>query len=164
MEYVVIGKVIDTFGVKGGLKVLPFAPREVFDTLKRVYFKRVGGGYVPFKAESVKKHGDLFLLKLEGCNSLEKAEQFKGAHLFLPEVELPEREEGEFYAYELVGMEVWTDGGRKIGRVERIEDLGVYDILILEDKKTMIPFVSDIVLEVDRRRRRIEVREDMVLG
>ena len=82
MDYVVIGKVIDTFGVKGDLKVLPLAPEEVFDRLKRVYLKRVGGGYVPFKVERVRKSRNLILLKLKGYNSLGEVEQFRGAHLF----------------------------------------------------------------------------------
>ncbi len=162
MDYVVIGRVIDTFGVRGELKVIPFAPEEIFEDLKKVYLKRVGGGYVPFKVEGVRRHKSFFLLKLKGYNSLSEAEQFKGAHLFLPEKELPERGEEEFYAYELVGMEVLTDKGKKLGRVKRVEDFGVYDMLILEDEKTMIPFVGDIVLSVDREKKKIEVREEMV--
>ena len=162
MDYVVIGRVIDTFGVRGELKVIPFAPEEIFEDLKKVYLKRVGGGYVPFKVEGVRRHKSFFLLKLKGYNSLSEAEQFKGAHLFLPEKELPERGEEEFYAYELVGMEVWTDKGRRLGRIKRVEDFGVYDMLILEDEKTMIPFVGDIVLSVDREKKKIEVREEMV--
>ncbi len=162
MDYVVIGRVIDTFGVRGELKVIPFAPEEIFEDLKKVYLKRVGGGYVPFKVEGVRRHKSFFLLKLKGYDSLSEAEQFKGAHLFLPEKDLPERGEEEFYAYELVGMEVWTDKGRRLGRIKRVEDFGVYDMLILEDEKTMIPFVGDIVLDVDREKKRIEVREEMV--
>ncbi len=162
MDYVVIGRVIDTFGVRGELKVIPFAPEEIFEDLKKVYLKRVGGGYVPFKVEGVRRHKSFFLLKLKGYDSLSEAEQFKGAHLFLPEKELPERGEEEFYAYELVGMEVWTDKGRRLGKIKRVEDFGVYDMLILEDEKTMIPFVGDIVLSVDREKKKIEVREEMV--
>ena len=163
MEYVVIGRVIDTFGVKGELKVLPFAPMEVFENLSKVYLKRAGGGYVPFKVERIKEHGNSFIIKLKGYDSIGEAEQFRGAHLFLPEKELPPREEDEFYAYELVGMEVWTDKGKKLGKVKRVEDLGIYDMLILEDEKTMIPFVGDIVLQVDREGRRIEVKEEMIV-
>ncbi len=162
MEYVVIGKVIDTFGVKGELKVAPYAPEEVFNNLIKVYLKRVGGGYVPFKAETVRKHGEFFLIKLKGYDSIDSAEQFKGAHLFLPEKKLPKTDEDEFYAYELVGMEVVTDKGKKLGKVKRIEDFGVYGMLILEGERIMIPFVNDIVLNVDRKKRKIKVKEDLV--
>ncbi|RLJ70681.1 16S rRNA processing protein RimM [Hydrogenivirga caldilitoris] len=163
MEYIVIGKVIDTFGVKGELKVLPMAPEEVFEKLKRVYLKRVGGEYVPFKVEGVRRHENFLLIKFKGYNDLGSVEQFKGAHLFLPEKELPKRDEEEFYAYELIGMEVVTNKGKRLGKVKRVEDFGVYDMLVLENEKIMIPFVSDIVLNVDRRERRIEVKEELVL-
>ncbi len=162
MDYVVIGRVIDTFGVKGELKVIPFAPVEVFENLSKVYLKRAGGGYVPFKLEKVKEHGNALVIKLKGYDSLDEADQFRGAHLFLPEDKLPPREEDEFYAYELVGMEVWTDKGRRLGRVKRVEDIGVYDMLILEDERTMIPFVGDIVLDVDREGKRVKVKEELV--
>jgi len=162
MDYVVIGKVIDTFGLRGELKVEPFAPDEVFENLKKVYMKRVGGQYVPFKVTGVRKHRNFFLIKLKGYSSLEEVEQFRGAHMFLPEKALPRRGEGEFYAYELVGMEVITDHGKKLGRVKRVEDFGVYHMLILEDERLMVPFVEDIVLEVERDERVIKVRERFI--
>ncbi len=163
MDYVAVGKVIDTFGVRGELKVKGYAPFEVFKELRRVFLRRVGGGYVPFRVERVKRRGDLIILKFKGYDTLGDAEQFKGATLFLPEKDLPKVGEGEFYAYELVGMEVVTDRGKRLGRVKRVEDFGVYDMLVLEDERTMIPFVGDIVLKVDRDRRKIEVKEELVV-
>jgi len=162
MEYVVIGKVVDTFGVRGELKIMPFAPEEVFEGLERVYLKRRGGAYVPFQVKEVRRAGRFYILRFEGCEGVQEARQFRGAHLFLPEGELPERSEGEFYAYELVGMEVITDRGKKLGRIKRIEDFGVYDMLILEEEKIMIPFVGDIVLEVNRGRGTVKVKEDLI--
>lgn len=163
MEYIVIGKVIDTFGVKGELKVLPMAPEEVLEKMKKVYLKRVGGSYVPFRVESVRRHGNLFLLKFKDYDDLGSVQQFKGAHIFLPEKELPKRSKEEFYAYELVGMEVVTDKGKRLGKVKKVEDFGVYDMLVLENERIMIPFVGDIVLNVDRENRKIEVREELVV-
>ncbi len=162
MEYVIIGKVRDTFGTKGELKVIPIAPEDVFKDLKKVYLKRAGGGYVPFQVGSLRKHGEFIIVKFKGYDSVNKVEQFKGAHLFLPEDELPRRNEDEFYLYELIGMKVVTDKGKELGRVKRVEDFGVYDMLILEDERIMVPFVGDIVLRVDRDERLIEVKEDLI--
>jgi 16S rRNA processing protein RimM len=163
MEYVAIGRVVDTFGIRGEVKVYPYAPREVFEGLGRVYLKRRGGDYVPFEVEGVRTHREFYILKFKGCDDPETAAQFKRATLFLPEEELPERGEDEFYAYELVGMEVVTDRGKVLGRVKRVEDYGVYDMLVLEDERTFVPFVKDIVLRVSKEDRRIEVKEDMVV-
>lgn len=163
MGYVVIGKVVDTFGIKGELKVYPYAPEDVFEGLKRVFLKRKGGDYVPFEVEKVRRHREFYIIKLKGYDDIGSAEQFRKATLFLPEEELPERGEDEFYAYELVGMEVVTDRGKTLGKVKRIEDYGVYDVIVLEDERTCIPFVGEIVIRVDREGRRIEVKEDLVV-
>ncbi|WP_461831417.1 ribosome maturation factor RimM [Aquifex sp.] len=162
MEYVVIGKVLDTFGLEGELKVLPYMPLEFFENVERVYFKKKGGDYVAFDVEWVDFMNDRVILKLKGYDSIDKAEQFKGAKIFLPKGELPELEEDEFYAYELVGMEVETDKGKKLGKVSRVQDMGPYDALVLEGDKLMIPFVSDIVKDVKKNEGKIIVREELL--
>lgn len=163
MGYVAIGKVIDTFGAKGELKAKPLAPMSLFERLERVFLKRSGGGYVPFKVEKVRFHGKTILIKFEGHDSLGESEEFKGATLFLPEEELPPLGEDEFYAYELVGMEVITDRGKRLGKVKGVRDVGPYDLLVLEGDRVMIPFVGSIVLRVSEEEKVIEVREDLVV-
>ncbi|GAB6066161.1 ribosome maturation factor RimM [Aquifex pyrophilus] len=162
MEYVVIGKVLDTFGLDGELKVLPYMPLEFFENLNKVYLKRKGGDYVPFEVEWVDFMNDKVILKLKGYDSIEEAEQFKGAKIFLPKEALPELGEDEFYAYELVGMEVETDRGKNLGKVARVQDMGPYDVLVLEGDKLMIPFVSDIVKDVKKEEGKIIVKEELL--
>ena len=162
-EYVIIGKISDTFGIEGELKVIPYMPLEFFEYIEKVYLKRKGGDYVPFEVEWVDFIRDKVILKFKGYNSIEQVEQFKGAKIFLPAEELPELSEEEYYAYELVGMEVETDKGKKLGKVERIRDIGPYDALELEGGNLLIPFVSDIVLKVDKENGKIIVKEERVL-
>ncbi|NPB08314.1 MAG: 16S rRNA processing protein RimM [Aquificae bacterium] len=161
-EYVVIGKITDTFGLEGELKVIPYMPEEFFEDLQRVYLKRRGGDWVPFQVEWVDFVGDKVILKFKGVDSIEEAEQFRGAKLFLRREELPQLGKDEFYAYELVGMKVITDRGKELGKVARIRDMGPYDLLVLEGERVMFPFVSDIVLEVDREKGIIKVKEDLI--
>jgi 16S rRNA processing protein RimM len=162
MDFVVVGKVADTFGVGGELKIIPYAPEEVFDELRKVFFRERGGEFKEFLVEKVSRRGKFYLLKLNGIEDRDEASLFKGARLFLPKEVLPDREEDEYYAFELEGMEVFTDRGRKLGSVERIEDTGPYSSLILNGGKVWIPFVSQIVLSVDRTKRRITVREEKI--
>ena len=162
-EYVVIGKIADTFGIEGELKVIPYMPLEFFENLERVYLKRRGGDYVPFEVEWVDFMDNKVILKFKGYDSIEQVEQFKGAKIFLPKEELPELSEEEYYAYELVGMDVETDKGKKLGKVERVQDIGPYDALVLQGGNLLIPFVSDIVLKVDKENKKIIVKEERVL-
>jgi len=161
-DFVAVGKVLDTFRLEGELKVLPYLPPEEFLKLKRVFFKKRGGDFVPFEVESVKEHGKYLVLKLKGYDDAESASQFKGAKLFLPRSELPPLGEDEFYAYQLVGMNVITDKGRELGKVVRVRDMGPYEALVLEGEKLFIPFVSEIVLSVDSRKGEVKVKEDLL--
>lgn len=161
-EYIVVGKVVDTFGLEGELKVYPYLPQEFWENYQKVYLKRKGGDYVPFEIEWIDFMKNLVILKFKGFDKVDQVEQFKGAKLYLPKEELPRLQEDEFYAFELIGMEVITDKGKRLGEVEDIRDLGVYDALVLKSGNLIIPFVSDIILDVNRERGEIIVKEELI--
>ncbi len=161
-DYVVIGKITDTFGLEGELKVYPYLPQEFWENLEKVYLKRKGGDYVPFELEWIDFMKNFVILKFKGYDSIDRVEQFKGAKIYLPRSELPTLSEDEFYAFELVGMDVVTDKGKELGKVEGIRDLGAYDALVLKNGELLIPFVSDIVINVDKEKGQILVREDLI--
>ena len=72
----------------------------------------------------------------------------RGAELAVPRESLPPAEEGEWYAFELVGLEVVEDGGRKVGRVTAVDPGVANDVLVLDDGK-LLPFVDACVRDVD---------------
>ncbi len=163
MEYVAVGKISKPFGTEGKLKVIPLAPEEVLLKARRFFLKRKGGSFIPFEVEKVEKKGRLFLIKFRNLKDPESAKRFSGATLFLLREELPPLGKEEFYVYQIVGMKVLTDKGKYLGKVKRIESIGVYDMLILEKENIMIPFVKEIVFEVDTETRTLKVREDLIL-
>jgi 16S rRNA processing protein RimM len=72
----------------------------------------------------------------------------RGAALAVPRENLPPAEEGEWYEFELVGLEVVEDGGRKLGRVTAVDPGVANDVLVLDDG-TLLPFVDACVRDVD---------------
>jgi 16S rRNA processing protein RimM len=82
----------------------------------------------------------------------------RGAELAVPRSELPPPEEGEYYAFQLVGLEVEEDGGRALGRVDAVQPGVANDVLEL-DSGAALPLVDACVLEVDLVRGRILVAE-----
>lgn len=147
-HYVVIGKVVDTYGLKGELKVQPYLELKHWQGLKRVFLKRKTGEYVPFTFASLKPYGGLLLLRFEGCESLTQAESYKGAKLFLPKKELPKRKKGEYYYYELEGLEVFTEEGKRIGKITGLVEQKPYDFLEVDGGRLLIPFVRALVKKV----------------
>ncbi len=82
----------------------------------------------------------------------------RGAELAVPRTALPPPEEGEFYAFELVGLEVEEEGGRTLGRVAAVQPGVANDVLEL-DSGGMLPLVDACVLQVDLDGRRILVAQ-----
>ena len=80
----------------------------------------------------------------------------RGTALEVPRTALPEPEAGEWYVFQLVGLEVEEDGGRQLGRVADVEPWPANDVIVLEDG-AMLPLVDACVLEVDLDAGRILV-------
>jgi 16S rRNA processing protein RimM len=80
----------------------------------------------------------------------------RGAELCVPRAELPPPGENEYYAFELVGLEVSEDGGRELGRVAAVQPGVANDVLEL-DSGIALPLVDACVLDVDLAQGRIRV-------
>jgi 16S rRNA processing protein RimM len=80
----------------------------------------------------------------------------RGVELCVPRNELPRPDDGTFYVFELVGLDVLERDGRPLGRVADVQEYPANDVLVLESG-TLLPLVEDCVLEVDLEAARIVV-------
>jgi 16S rRNA processing protein RimM len=80
----------------------------------------------------------------------------RGTELEVPVEALPPTEEGEYYAFQLVGLEVVEEGGRTLGRVAQVAPGVANDVLEL-DSGLALPLVEACVSEVDLDRGRIAI-------
>ena len=161
MEPVVIGKVVGPFGLEGDLEIEPLAPEEFLLSLKKVYLKRKGGGFETHEVERTLRKGRKFLMKIKGFDDHETCALLSGARLFADRGDLPPLEGDSYYAFELEGMEVVTEGGRELGKVVSVLDYPSY-FLLSTDRGLIIPFVGEIVIDVNRERSLITVRDDRI--
>lgn len=159
-HYVVIGKIIDTYGLGGGLKVKAYLDRKHWKNIKRVFLKRRGGPYVPFELGSLRAHAkDQLIVKFAGFDSLEKVKGFRGAKVFLPREELPSKKRGEYYYFELEGLEVITESGKSLGRVSGVVEQKPYDLLEIDGGRTYVPFVKELVRQVKLKEGKLVVSD-----
>jgi 16S rRNA processing protein RimM len=90
------------------------------------------------------------ILKFEGVNSIEEAEELRNAEVCVPETEAIELESDEYYDWQLEGCDVRTVDGIEIGTVREIMRTGATEILVVDgDKEYLIPFAESICTEVD---------------
>ncbi|MEU3461822.1 ribosome maturation factor RimM [Streptomyces sp. NPDC006733] len=154
----VVGRIGRAHGIKGEVTV------EVRTDEPEI---RLGPGAVlatdpatagPLTIESGKVHSGRLLLRFEGVRDRNAAEALRNV-LLIAEVdpaELPEDPE-EFYDHQLVDLDVVTVDGTEVGRILEISHLPGQDLLIVErpdGSEVMIPFVSEIVPEIDLENQR----------
>lgn len=115
----------------------------------------------PLTVERGRVHSGRLVLRFEGVRDRTAAEALRNT-LLISEVdpeEVPEDPE-EFYDHQLVDLDVVTRGGRAVGRIEEVAHLPGQDLLVVKDEdgaETLIPFVNEIVPEVDLEEQRVVI-------
>lgn len=161
---VIMGKIAAPYGVLGWVKVLP--DTETLDGLLQYATWQVGRdedwqSYVPVNA---KVHNDILLVKLRGVDDRDAALVLKGKLVAVPRDELPIPGKDEYYWSDLIGLNVKNLQEIDFGEVTDVFETGANDVLVVTDKVTkqerLIPFVGQVVLNVDLDAKRIQVDWD----
>lgn len=157
---ITIGKAGKPFGVKGEIKVEPMTDfPERFKGLKRVYLSSPSGKDVACAVTSVRYAGGVPLLLFEGVDTPEKAKALSNRLIRIPEEEALPLPEGQYYWFELIGMEVFSEGGEKLGTITDIFQTGSNDVYVMKQggKEVYIPATREIIRQVDRKARRMVI-------
>lgn len=154
-----IGELVGVHGVRGESRLRPFNPDSaVLANVDDVFLVR-GGIARRHALEHARPHARVWLLAIEGVDSIGAADALRGATVAVRESDLPALEPGEFYWYQLVGLEVVDTSGRPLGAVSEIVSTPGSDVLVAvhDGKECMIPMVDSMVVRVDLDRRQIVV-------
>jgi 16S rRNA processing protein RimM len=144
-DYISVGRVGKPHGLDGSFFVENAS--EDPDRFRKGATLYVDGA--PVTVVSAKRSGGRPVVRVE-------PETRRGAELTLPRAELPETGEDEYYAFELVGLEVEEEGGRELGQVVEVAPGVANDVLEL-DSGLALPLVGDCIREIDLERRRIVI-------
>jgi 16S rRNA processing protein RimM len=173
-----LGEIVGTHGVGGLLRFRSYSnsavalggPRTVFlqartaGVVPRRNTPRTESAAVTFPYRSARllssrPHGRVMLLQLEGVTTIETATPFVGTVLSIPERELPATEPGEFYAYQLEGLEVVTRDGGHVGTVDHLFPTGSNEVLVVREgsHEYLIPVIEDVVRTIDLAARKVVI-------
>ena len=160
MQYLEIGQIVNTFGIKGQVKVVPFTDDvERFEELKKIYIV-MRSSKKEVEIEDVKYHKNMVLLKFKGIDKIEDVEIFKNCYLEIDRKDGKKLEEGEYYIVDLLGLDVVTDEGINLGKLEDIYNTGSNDIYVVKDelgKQVLLPGIKDVIKQVDLENKKIIV-------
>lgn len=160
MKNLEVGQIVNTFGIKGFVKVNPWVNDVTrFDDLKKVYIK-IRKEVKVLKIEEVKYHKNQVLLKFKGVETVEQAELLRNAILEIDREDAIPLEEGEYFIADLLESEVYTDEGKKLGILEDIYNTGSNDIYVVKNelgKSILLPRIQDVFKEIDVENKKIIV-------
>lgn len=154
-DLLIVARASGAFGLRGELRVHPFtANPELFGRTKQLFIGPKPQEAKPLTLESYRKQGKHLVFRTREIRSKEEADLQKGAWIYLPKDILPPLEQGEYYWFELIGACVQTVGGRDLGKVKSIMDLGPHDVMVVADGKNpevLIPVIDQVVTTLDTK-------------
>ena len=159
-KYFEVGQIVNTFGVKGMLKVKPFTDdANRFEELKKVYIcKKEKLEEVEIK--EVKYHKDMVLLKVKGIDDMNEAEKVKGLYLKIDRKNAKKLPKDTYFIADLLGLQVYSDKEELLGKVEDIFRTGANDVYVVKDEKgkqLLLPGIPEVIKEIDLEKEKIIV-------
>lgn len=153
MELLEYGKIVKRHGLSGEIKIFPYS--SSFENIDRIdcFFIKVAQNRIPEKyfVESKRIHKNSIIVKLRNVNSPEMADDLVGKQVLVDTSTLVEPEDDEYYWYQLKGLEVKTNKGLSVGKVEDLIESGAHDILIIKNgkKEHLVPLTDMFVENID---------------
>ena len=159
-EKLEVGQIVNTFGIKGFVKVYPYVDDiSRFDNLKKVYIKsKKIDKELPI--EEVLYHKNMVLIKFKGIETVEEAEKLKNAYVEIDRAEAIPLEEGQYFIADLLGLDVYLDTGEKLGVLEDIYNTGSSDIYVVKNelgKQFLLPYIDEVIKKIDVEEGKITV-------
>ncbi|NLM04389.1 MAG: 16S rRNA processing protein RimM [Clostridiales bacterium] len=147
MKYLKVGKILNTHGIKGMLKIQSLTDYdERFEELEWVYIQ---GYSEKLYIDKISYRSKDILLSFKNYDDINKVEKFKGKYVLIDESQKRELPEDTHYIADLIGLDVYTVEEKYLGKVIDILQTGSADVYIIKDGKTnkeiMIPAVKEFI-------------------
>lgn len=164
-DAVEVGAIVDAYGLKGWVKVAPYAQHSSGNALlsaKRWWLAQ-GRERWPVECVAARAHGEGVVAQVAGAADRDAALQLRGAHVYLSRADFPVLGNDEFYWVDLIGLEVVNEAGVPLGQVAGMIDNGAHSVLRVGERgepaarERLIPFVDAYVKAVDQANQRIIV-------
>ncbi len=150
------GKIVNTHGLRGEVKALYYTDGPAFfDTVSTLHLSSGKS----LTLSSWRQNKGAVLLKFKEIGAVEEAEALVGQTLSVSRKDLPPLPEGRYYIADILGMEVETDEGRKLGKVTDVFKTGSNDVYTVRgDREYLIPVIDEVILSTDLAAGKITIK------
>jgi len=145
--------------VRGEVRVLPHTDNpKRFSWLDEVYVDERDPK--PIAIEGVRFHKELVLLKLVGYDFRDQTDTLKGEMLLVPMENAIPLEDGEYFLFQLLGLDVYTDEDQHLGVLKDVIETGANNVFVVKGegkKDILLPDTKEVVTEIDFDNGRLTV-------
>jgi len=158
---VMVGEIVKPHGIRGEVKVYSYSEQpDNFKHYKKVVLQEPAGGRTAiYKVVKSRAQGKLAILQLEGVASREEAEALQGNKLCVKKADFPQLDSGEYYWHQMIGLQVFTDTGRELGKVANLFTTRAHDVLVVtgRGREYLIPVKEEIIKAIDQQKGRLSI-------
>ncbi len=161
-DKVSIGRIRGFHGLKGHVKLHPyFSFPQRMESVKKVFVEGI-----PYTLEAASRRGEMWLVKFQGLESREDVEHLQGKEAAVPKEERFPLPQDHFYVDDLVGLSVYEESGRFLGRIKEVLQTGANDVYAIESppeaqelpREILLPALKRLVLELSLEEKKVVVK------
>lgn len=143
-----IGKVVNTFGIKGEIKVLPYV--SYIEKVKIIYIAKQ-----KMEIEKLRFQKNVAIIKIKGIDDINLVEQYVGQTVEMEEIDAPKLPKGTYYIKDLIGIDVVTDEGELLGQLDDVITTGANDVY--QVGKILLPAIKEVIKDIDLENKKMTV-------
>lgn len=156
-EQLIVGRIGAAHGTSGEFRLTPIAShREQLEALKTIY---LGEERESHQVRRVRFHNNDIVVKVADFHDADDVVSRKGWLVRIDTADAIPLPEGEYYHYQLVGLDVFDEAGRPLGRLAQIIETGANDVYVVvgPNGEILLPAIASVIREVDVAGRRMVV-------
>ncbi|WP_027414573.1 ribosome maturation factor RimM [Aneurinibacillus terranovensis] len=162
-NFYTVGKLVNTQGIRGEVRVISETdfPEKRYSAGQVLFlFHPELKEPLPLTVTGARQHKNFYILSFEGYTNIGEVEKFKGGVLKVAEENREPLPEGEFYFQDIIGCEVLTEEGQRLGIVTDILQPGANDVWVVKPnsgKDILIPYIEDVVKGIDVANKKVTI-------
>lgn len=154
-DFLSVGQIINTHGIKGEIKVYPLT-----DDIRR--FRKLEKIYIDDTEKKViwcKLQNDVVILKIEGIDTLEDAAKFKEKYIYVKREDAVKLKEGSYFIADMIGCSVQDENGTDLGTISDVLKTGSNDVYVVKgSSELLVPAIKDVVVDIDIKNSKVIIK------
>jgi 16S rRNA processing protein RimM len=165
-DFVLIGKIVGAYGVRGTIRIQSYAELfEIFEPDSTLLVISPDDIKARYQISWIKAHSQGTLLTFREISSRDQAKALIGSKLYVERVRFPRLENGNYYWFELIGLNVYTSDDRYLGCLESIIETGANDVYVVKrnNLEILIPALKSVVrsIDIEQKIMRVELPDGL---